>query len=246
MSEGLDRAHPCARDPAAWRYTCGVRLLVVEDESRVRSFLERGLKEAGFSVDSAADGEAGLRLALLNPYDVVVLDLMLPRLDGLGLIRELRSAGRATPVLVLSARDEVGDRVRGLDAGADDYLSKPFAFAELLARLRALLRRGTARASLIEVGDLRVDLVARTVERAGQRVELTAKEYALLEFLARHAGEVVTRTMIAEHVWDMNFESFSNVIDVYIRYLRRKIDEPFELPLIHTRRGIGYVLTDTP
>lgn len=228
------------------RYTRGVRLLVVEDESRVRTFVERGLQEAGFSVDTASDGEAGLRLALVHPYDAVVLDLMLPRLDGLGLIRELRSAGRATPVLVLSARDEVGDRVRGLDAGADDYLSKPFAFAELLARLRALLRRGTARASLIEVADLRVDLVARTVERAGRRVELTAKEYALLEFLARHAGEVVTRTMIAEHVWDMNFESFSNVIDVYIRYLRRKIDESFEPRLIHTRRGIGYVLTDSP
>lgn len=228
------------------RYTRGVRLLVVEDESRVRTFVERGLQEAGFSVDTASDGEAGLRLALVHPYDAVVLDLMLPRLDGLGLIRELRSAGRATPVLVLSARDEVGDRVRGLDAGADDYLSKPFAFAELLARLRALLRRGTARTSLIEVADLRVDLVARTVERAGRRVELTAKEYALLEFLARHAGEVVTRTMIAEHVWDMNFESFSNVIDVYIRYLRRKIDESFEPRLIHTRRGIGYVLTDSP
>ncbi|MFQ5698840.1 MAG: heavy metal response regulator transcription factor [Myxococcota bacterium] len=223
-----------------------MRLLVVEDESRVRTFVERGLQEAGFSVDTASDGEAGLRLALVHPYDAVVLDLMLPRLDGLGLIRELRSAGRATPVLVLSARDEVGDRVRGLDAGADDYLSKPFAFAELLARLRALLRRGTARTSLIEVADLRVDLVARTVERAGRRVELTAKEYALLEFLARHAGEVVTRTMIAEHVWDMNFESFSNVIDVYIRYLRRKIDESFEPRLIHTRRGIGYVLTDSP
>jgi heavy metal response regulator len=223
-----------------------MRVLVVEDELRVRSFVERGLREAGFAVDVAVDGEDGLRLALVNPYDVIVLDLMLPKRDGLSVLRELRSAGRATPVLVLSARDEVDDRVRGLDAGADDYLPKPFAFAELLARVRALLRRGTARPSLLEVADLRVDLLSRKAERAGAKLDLTQKEFALLEYLARHAGEVVTRTMISEHVWDMNFDSFSNVIDVYIRYLRRKIDEPFEKKLIHTRRGVGYMLSATP
>jgi heavy metal response regulator len=218
-----------------------VRILVVEDERRVRSFLERGLAEAGFSVDVAADGQAGLDLALVHPYDAIVLDLMLPKRDGLSVLRSLRAAGRAAPVLVLTARDEVDDRVRGLDAGADDYLPKPFAFAELLARLRALLRRGTSRPSLLEIGDLRVDLVARRAERAGRKLE-----FALLEYLARHAGEVVTRTMISEHVWDMNFDSFSNVIDVYIRYLRQKIDEPFAKKLIHTRRGIGYVLEARP
>ncbi len=212
----------------------------------MRSFIERGLREAGFAVDSAATGDEGLRLALVQPYDVIVLDLMLPGLDGLGVLHELRAQGRATPVLVLSARDDVGDRVRGLDAGADDYLPKPFAFAELLARLRSLLRRGTARPSAIEIADLHIDLIARKVRRGGRAIELTAKEFSLLEYLGRHAGEVVTRTMIAEHVWDMNFDSFSNVIDVYIRYLRRKIDEPFEAKLIHTRRGQGYVLTADP
>jgi len=223
-----------------------MRVLVVEDELRVRSFLERGLREAGFVVDAAEDGETGLGLALVHPYDAIVLDLMLPKRDGLSVLRELRAAGRATPVLVLTARDEVDDRVRGLDVGADDYLPKPFAFAELLARVRALLRRGSARPSLIRVDDLHIDLLSRKVERAGVRIDLTQKEFALLEYLARHTGEVVTRTMISEHVWDMNFDSFSNVIDVYIRYLRRKIDEPFGTKLIHTRRGVGYVLTATP
>jgi heavy metal response regulator len=225
---------------------CRVRVLVVEDEARVRSFVVRGLEEAGFAVDAASTGDEALRRAFVNPYDAIVLDLMLPGKDGLSVLAALRAGGRATPVLILSARDEIGDRVRGLDAGADDYLPKPFAFAELLARLRALLRRGTARASAIQVGDLHIDLVTRKVQRAGRAIELSAKEYALLEYLARHAGEVVTRTMIAEHVWDMNFDSFSNVIDVYVRYLRRKIDEPFERKLIHTRRGVGYVLAEEP
>ena len=223
-----------------------MRILVVEDEKRVRGFVVRGLEEAGFAVDAAHEGNSGLELALVNSYDAIVLDLMLPSRDGLSLLRELRAAGRATPVIVLSARVDVDDRVRGLDAGADDYLAKPFAFAELLARLRALLRRGTATPSTISVADLRIDLIARRVERAGKRIELSAKEFALLEYLARHAGAVVTRTMIAEHVWDMNFHSFSNVIDVYVRYLRQKVDEPFEKKLIHTRRGVGYLLGEAP
>ena len=219
-----------------------MRVLVVEDEPRVRSFLRRGLVEAGLAVDAVAEGQAALELALANPYDAIVLDLMLPGKDGLEVLRELRSRRCATPVLVLTARDAVEDKVRGLDAGADDYLPKPFAFAELLARVRALLRRGSPQTSVLSVGDLRIDLAARSAERAGRPLELTAKEFALLEYLARHAGEVVTRTMIAQHVWDIDFDTFSNVIDVYIRYLRRKVDDPFETKLIQTRRGVGYVL----
>ncbi len=219
-----------------------MRVLVVEDEPRVRSFLRRGLVEAGLAVDAVAEGQAALEFALANPYDAIVLDLMLPGKDGLEVLRELRSRRCATPVLVLTARDAVEDRVRGLDAGADDYLPKPFAFAELLARVRALLRRGSPQTSVLRVGDLTLDVAARSAERAGRRLDLTAKEFALLEYLARHAGEVVTRTMIAQHVWDIDFDTFSNVIDVYIRYLRRKLDDPFETKLIQTRRGVGYVL----
>ena len=223
-----------------------MRLLVVEDEPRVRSFLTRGLSEAAFAVDECARGDEALRLALLHEYDGILLDLMLPGQSGLDVLRELRRAGRSTPVLVLTARHEVDDRVRGLDAGADDYLAKPFAFAELLARVRALLRRGRAQTSLIEIADLKIDLQSRRVQRGSNRIDLTPKEFALLEYLARREGQVVTRTMIAEHVWDMNFDSFTNVIDVYIRYLRRKIDEGHEPKLIHTRRGVGYVLTAEP
>ena len=223
-----------------------MRLLVVEDEARVRSFLRRGFAEAALTVDEAADGEAALERALCHPYDAIVLDLMLPGRGGFEVLRELRARGCRTPVLILTARDEVEDRVRGLDAGADDYLVKPFAFAELLARVRALLRRGAPAPALLRVGDLEVDLARRRAARGGRPLDLTAREFALLAYLARHAGEVVTRTMIAEHVWSLDFDTFSNVIDVYIRYLRRKIDEPFAHKLIHTRRGIGYVLQPEP
>ena len=219
---------------------------MVEDESRVRSFVRRGLVEAGMAVDLAEDGEQALALARSVSYDAIVLDLGLPDRDGLEVLREIRARGCPAPVLVLTARDAVEDRVRGLDGGADDYLGKPFAFAELLARLRVLLRRGAPQSSVLRVGDLVLDAAARRAERAGRPLDLTAKEFALLEYLVRHAGEVVTRTMIAEHVWNLDFDSFSNVIDVYIRYLRRKIDDPFETKLIHTRRGIGYVLQPRP
>ena len=219
---------------------------MVEDESRVRSFVRRGLVEAGMAVDLAEDGEQALALARSVSYDAIVLDLGLPDRDGLEVLREIRARGCPAPVLVLTARDAVEDRVRGLDGGADDYLVKPFAFAELLARLRVLLRRGAPQSSVLRVGDLVLDAAARRAERAGRPLDLTAKEFALLEYLVRHAGEVVTRTMIAEHVWNLDFDSFSNVIDVYIRYLRRKIDDPFETKLIHTRRGIGYVLQPRP
>jgi len=222
-----------------------VRILVVEDERPLRSFLMRGFREAGHDVDEAADGDAALRRAAARHYDVVVLDLMLPDRDGLDVLRALRDTGAEVPVLVLTARDALEDRIEGLDSGADDYVPKPFAFAELLARVRALSRRGVVAPSVVEVADLRIDLVARSVRRRDREIELTAREYALLEFLARHADQVVTRTMIAEHVWGTRFDTFSNVIDVYIRYLRRKSDDPFERKLIHTRRGVGYLLSAT-
>lgn len=222
-----------------------MRVLVVEDETRVRSFIRRGLVEAGMALDEAPEGPLGLELALAHDYDAIILDLTLPGMGGLEVLRELRERGSTVPVLILTARDSVDDRVRGLDTGADDYLVKPFAFAELLARVRALMRRGTPLSSVIEIGDLSIDVAARRVSRSGQEIELTSKEFALLEYLARHAGQVVTRTMISEHVWDINFDTLSNVIDVYIRYLRRKIDDPFEKKLIHTRRGVGYVLDPT-
>jgi DNA-binding response OmpR family regulator len=219
-----------------------VRILVVEDERALRSFLVRGLREAGYAVDATEDGDDALRLVRANPYDAVVLDVMLRGRDGLSVLAKLREEGDATPVVLLTARQELEDVVTGLDAGADDYIGKPFAFAELLARLRALLRRGTPAARVIQVGTLHIDLASRTVEREGVAIDLTAREYALLEYLARHAGQVVTRTMIAEHVWDTRYDTYSNVIDVYIRYLRRKLDDPFDTKLIHTRRGVGYVL----
>jgi heavy metal response regulator len=224
-----------------------MRILVVEDEEKVASFIRKGLEEEHYAVDVALDGEEGLLLAQINPYDLIVLDLMLPKVDGFRFLSQLRSDSVDIPVLVLTARDSVTDKVRGLDLGADDYLTKPFSFAELLARVRALLRRGKPqRAPVLRVADLTLDPAARRVMRQDKVIELTAKEYALLEYLVRHAGQVLTRTMIAEHVWDQTFDSYTNVIDVYVNYLRKKIDQGFEPKLIHTVRGVGYVLRKEP
>ncbi len=220
-----------------------MRILLVEDEARVARFVARGLREEAYAVDVATDGESALYQASVNTYDAIILDLMLPKMDGLRVCRELRAAGVAAPVLMLTARDTVEDRITGLDTGADDYLTKPFAFGELLARLRALLRRGAeVRPSVIAVADLSVDTRAQRVTRAGRQVSLTTKEYALLEFLARNAGRVVSRPEISEHVWDEGYDPFTNLIEVYIGRLRRKIDGGSESPLIHTRRGMGYIL----
>jgi heavy metal response regulator len=220
-----------------------MRILLVEDDPRIARFVSQALREQAYAVDATADGDDALYKASVNEYDAVILDLMIPGRDGFEVCRELRASGSCVPVIMLTARDAVPDRVAGLDSGADDYLTKPFEVAELLARLRALLRRGSAvRPALVTVADLRIDTRAHSVARAGRRVELTAKEYALLEYLARERGRVLTRAEIAEHVWDENFDPFSNLIDVNINRLRRKIDDGFAVPLIHTRRGEGYML----
>lgn len=220
-----------------------MRILVVEDEKKIADFIKRGLKEEGYAVDSAYDGEQGLFLAKTSEYDLILLDLMLPKLDGQGLFRELRKDKITTPVIMLTAKDTVKDKVAGLDLGADDYITKPFAFEELLARIRAVLRKKEgADSKILKVEGLILDLSAHKVTRAGKEIALTSKEYALLEYLMRNAGSVVTRTMISEHVWDINFDTFTNVIDVYINYLRNKIDTGQKKKLIHTVRGRGYVL----
>ncbi|WP_454435485.1 heavy metal response regulator transcription factor [Thauera mechernichensis] len=220
-----------------------MKILIVEDEPKTGDYLRQGLAEAGFVVDLARDGLDGLHLGLNGDYDLVVLDVMLPTLDGWGVLQTLRRSGREMPVLFLTARDQVEDRVRGLELGADDYLVKPFAFSELLARVRTLLRRSRNKEpELLRAADLELDLLRRRVSRAGQRIELTAKEFALLELLLRRQGEVLPRTLIASQVWDMNFDSDTNVIEVAVRRLRAKVDEPFEPKLIRTVRGMGYVL----
>jgi two-component system OmpR family response regulator len=217
---------------------------VVEDDPVLREFLLQGLREAGYAVDTAADGEAGLELAIRHPYDAAVFDVMLPRRDGLSLIGELRKRGQRLPVLILSARQSVDDRVRGLQAGGDDYLIKPFAFSELLARLQALLRRATAapEPTRLSVGDLSLDLLTREVSRAGRRLELRPREYALLEYLMRNPGRVVTKTAILSHVWNYRFHPGTNIVDVLVSRLREKLDRGFETKMLQTVRGAGYVL----
>lgn len=220
-----------------------MRILIVEDEKKIAGFIKRGLKEENYAVDAAFDGPEGLRLAEENPYDLAILDVMLPGMDGVTLTSRLRAKGFAAPIMMLTAKDLVGDKVKGLDAGANDYLTKPFAFEELLARIRALLRdRPAAPSTTLKAGDLELDLLTHKARRAGRELELSAKEFALLEYLVRNQGAIVTRTMISEHVWDINFDTATNVIDVYINYLRRKIDHGRTHKLIHTVRGSGYTL----
>lgn len=221
-----------------------VRILLVEDESRVAGFIAKGLREQSYAVDVAADGENAVYQAAVNLYDLVILDVMLPLKNGHAVCRELRAAGFRAPILMLTARDAIDDRVAGLDAGADDYLVKPFDFKELLARLRALSRRsGTPRAEVMQVADMTLNTASHAVTRAGRPISLTAKEYALLEFLVLHQGRIVGREAIAQHVWDESFDAFTNVIDVYIKRLRAKLDSDGAPRLIHTRRGEGYILT---
>ena len=220
-----------------------MKILIIEDQAKIGDYLKQGLSEAGFVVDLARDGRDGLHLGLSEAYDLVVLDVMLPTLDGWQVLEALRRAGKDMPVLFLTARDQVADRVKGLELGADDYLVKPFAFAELLARARTLLRRGKAKEpELLRVADLELDLLRRRVSRGGRRIDLTAKEFGLLELLLRRQGEVLPRSLIASQVWDMNFDSDSNVIEVAVRRLRAKMDDAFEPKLIRTVRGMGYVL----
>lgn len=220
-----------------------MRILVIEDEKKIADFIKRGLKEEGYAVDVSHDGENGLFLAKTNDYDLILLDLMLPRIDGLTLCKKLRQEKITTPVIMLTARDTLKDKVTGLDSGADDYITKPFAFEELLARVRAILRkRDLTQPTKLWVEDLELDLYTHKVSRAGKEIVLTAKEYALLEYLMRNPGVVVTRTMISEHVWDIDFDTFTNVIDVYINYLRNKIDAGQKKKLISTIRGRGYML----
>ncbi len=222
-----------------------MRLLVVEDEKKTREYLAKGLRESGFVVDTAEDGETGLHLARSEDYDLIILDVMLPGRDGWSVVQEMRRTGKQTPVLFLTARDAIDDRVKGLELGADDYMPKPFAYAELLARVRALLRRGPGRQpARLGISDLELDLVRHKAGRSGQPLDLSPKEFALLSLLMRRSGEVLTRTLIASQVWDINFDSDTNLVDVSVGRLRRKVDDPFEKKLIHTVRGIGYVLEE--
>jgi heavy metal response regulator len=222
-----------------------MRILIVEDEKKVAAFIKKGLEEETYAVDVAYDGEEGLFLGLENQYDLIILDLMLPAIDGLEVLSRLRGNKVDTPILLLTAKDSVEDKVTGLNTGADDYLTKPFAFSELLARIRVLLRRGKAETkTVLQIDGLTLDLVSHKVNRDGEEIELTGKEYSLLEYFMRNQGKVLTRTMIAEHVWDYNFDTFTNVIDVYVNHLRKKIDKSYPDKLLHTLRGVGYIMKE--
>jgi len=222
-----------------------MRILVVEDEKKVASFIKRGLEEENYEVETASDGEEGLAMAIERKYDMIILDWMLPKRDGMSLLKELRERKAATPVLMLTAKDTVDDIVTGLETGSDDYLTKPFAFAELLARVKALIRRSEMdRGAELTFADLRIDPVTHKVWRGEKEIDLTAKEYGLLEYFMRNPNQVLTRTMIADHVWDYTFDSFTNIIDVYVNYLRKKIDRDAPTKLIHTVRGVGYILKE--
>lgn len=223
-----------------------MKILIVEDELKTGDYLRQGLTEAGFTVDLTRDGADGLHQAISEDYDLMILDVMLPKLNGWQVLEMLRKADKETPVLFLTARDEVGDRVKGLELGADDYLVKPFAFSELLARIRTILRRGKSNSEVtyLQISDLELDMLRRRAQRGGQKIELTAKEFSLLELLMRRKGEVLSRSLIASQVWDMNFDSDTNVIEVAMRRLRNKVDDPFPTKLIKTVRGMGYVLEE--
>jgi len=220
-----------------------MRILVIEDEKKVANFIKKGLEEEHYAVDNAYDGESGFYMTEVNEYDLIVLDLMIPKIDGLEVLKRIRGNRNNIPILVLTAKDSLEDIVRGLDAGCDDYLTKPFEFLEFLARVRALLRREKLdKEPILKIADLTLSLVTHKVMRKGKEIELTAKEYSLLEYFMRNPDKVLTRTMISEHVWDYHFDSVTNVIDVYVNYLRRKIDREFDPKLIHTIRGVGYIM----